>query len=60
MLLITIITLNFQTETFQQYIERLKREYRLRRFGMKIISPIAKLALLRMSPYYKTSNKITT
>ncbi len=52
--------LKFQTETFQQYVERLKRNFRLRRLGMKIIAPLAKLALLRMSPYYKTPNNIMT
>ncbi|MBN1214294.1 MAG: NAD(P)-dependent oxidoreductase [Candidatus Lokiarchaeota archaeon] len=48
--------LNFQTENFQQYVEKLKRKFRLRRLGLKIISPIVKLILLRKSPYNKTSN----
>ncbi|MFX1497879.1 MAG: NAD-dependent epimerase/dehydratase family protein [Promethearchaeota archaeon] len=46
--------LQFQMETFQQYVNRVKHDYRMRRLGIKIISPIAKLALLRMSPYFKS------
>ena len=49
--------LEFQTETFQQFTERIKRNHRLRRLFIKIISPLARLALLRISPYY---NKTTT
>jgi UDP-glucose 4-epimerase len=45
--------LQFQSETFQQYVNRMKHDYRMRRLGIKIIAPLAKLALLRMSPYYK-------
>ena len=45
--------LQFQTETFQQYVKRMKHDYRIRRLGLKIIAPLAKLALLRMSPYFK-------
>lgn len=44
--------LRFQTETFQQFVNRVKHDYRLRRFGMKVITPLVKLILLRMSPYY--------
>ncbi|MFX1457052.1 MAG: NAD-dependent epimerase/dehydratase family protein [Promethearchaeota archaeon] len=46
--------LQFQTETFQQYVNRMKNDFRMRRLGMKIISPLAKLALLRMSPYVRS------
>jgi len=46
--------LQFQTEKFQHYVSRMKHDYRLRRLGIKIISPIAKIALIRMSPYYKS------
>lgn len=46
-------TLQFQTMTFQQYINNMKNNFRMRRLGIKIISPLAKLALLRMSPYSK-------
>ncbi|TFG17559.1 MAG: NAD(P)-dependent oxidoreductase [Promethearchaeota archaeon] len=46
--------LKFQTETFQQYVNRIKHDYRMRRLGIKIISPLAKFLLLRMSPYYKS------
>ncbi|NHJ22226.1 MAG: NAD(P)-dependent oxidoreductase [Candidatus Lokiarchaeota archaeon] len=45
--------LHFQTMTFQQYINKMKHDYRIRRLGVKIIAPLAKLALLRMSPYFK-------
>ena len=45
--------LKYQTETFQQYVNRMKRDHRLRRLGIKIISPIAKRVLLTKSPYYK-------
>lgn len=43
--------LQFQTTTFQQYVESMKKKYRLARLGIKIISPFIKLALIRMSPY---------
>ncbi|MFX1418741.1 MAG: NAD-dependent epimerase/dehydratase family protein [Promethearchaeota archaeon] len=46
--------LQFQTITFQQYVDRMKHDFRMRRLGIKIISPLAKLALLRMSPYSKS------
>ena len=46
--------LQFQTETFQQFENRVKHQFRWRRLGIKIISPIAKLFLLRMSPYFKS------
>ena len=46
--------LQFQTETFQQFENRVKHKFRMRRLGIKIISPLAKLFLLRMSPYYKS------
>jgi nucleoside-diphosphate-sugar epimerase len=46
--------LQFQTVTFQQYVNRMKHDYRMRRLGMKIIAPLAKLALIRMSPYIKS------
>jgi len=49
--------LKFQTVTFQQFVDGIKRNHRLRRLGIKIISPIAKLALLRKSPYYKKSSE---
>jgi len=49
--------LKFQTETFQQFVDRLKRNHRLRRFGIKIISPLAKRILLKKSPYFQ-QNKI--
>ncbi|MFX0074707.1 MAG: NAD-dependent epimerase/dehydratase family protein [Candidatus Hermodarchaeota archaeon] len=45
--------LQFQTTTFQQYVDRMKHDFRMRRLGIKIISPLAKLALLKMSPYVK-------
>ncbi|MFX1275728.1 MAG: NAD-dependent epimerase/dehydratase family protein [Promethearchaeota archaeon] len=48
--------LEFQTETFQQFVDRIKRSHRFRRLGIKIISPLANLVLLRKSPYYKRSN----
>jgi UDP-glucose 4-epimerase len=44
--------LQFQTMTFQQYINNMKHDFRMRRFGIKMIAPLARLALLRMSPYY--------
>jgi nucleoside-diphosphate-sugar epimerase len=47
--------LKFQTETFQQFINRLKRTHRLRRLGIKIISPLAVRFLLKKSPYYKSN-----
>ncbi|MFW9943216.1 MAG: NAD-dependent epimerase/dehydratase family protein [Candidatus Thorarchaeota archaeon] len=46
--------LQFQTMTFQQYINKMKHNFRMRRLGMKIIAPLAKLALLRKSPYLKS------
>jgi len=46
--------LKFQTETFQEYVNRIKHDYRMRRLGIKIISPLAKFLLLRMSPYFKS------
>ena len=46
--------LQFQTVTFQQYVNRMKHDYRMKRLGMKIIAPLAKLALIRMSPYIKS------
>jgi UDP-glucose 4-epimerase len=46
--------LQFQTITFQQHVNRMKHNFRMRRLGIKIIAPIAKLALLRMSPYFKS------
>ena len=46
--------LQFQTETLQQYVNRMKRDHRFRRLAIKIISPLAKLFLLRMSPYFKS------
>ncbi|MFX1358087.1 MAG: NAD-dependent epimerase/dehydratase family protein [Promethearchaeota archaeon] len=45
--------LQFQTVSFQQYVNRMKHDFRMRRLGIKIISPFVKLALLRMSPYFK-------
>jgi UDP-glucose 4-epimerase len=45
--------LQFQTETFQQYVNKMKKDFRMRRLGIIIISPLAKLALLRKSPYFK-------
>ena len=45
--------LKFQNETFQEYVERMKEKFRWRRIGIKIISPLVKLYLLRKSPYYK-------
>ncbi len=47
--------LKFQTVTFQQFVDKLKRDHRMRRLGIKLFSPIAKVVLLRMSPYYKSS-----
>jgi nucleoside-diphosphate-sugar epimerase len=44
--------LSYQTETFLEYIERIKREFRWKRFGVKLVAPIAKWYLLRQSPYY--------
>jgi len=49
--------LKFQTETFQQFVDRIKRSHRLRRFGIKIISPLALRILLKKSPYYKPSKE---
>ncbi|MFX0145411.1 MAG: NAD-dependent epimerase/dehydratase family protein, partial [Candidatus Hodarchaeota archaeon] len=46
--------LQFQTMTFQQYVNKMKRDFRMRRLGMKIIAPLAKLIMLRMSPYFKS------
>jgi UDP-glucose 4-epimerase len=46
--------LEFQTTTFQQYVNKMKKDFRMRRLGIKIISPLAKLVLLRMSPYFKS------
>ena len=46
--------LQFQTMTFQQYVNKMKKDHRMRRLGIKIISPVAKFALLRMSPYFKS------
>ena len=46
--------LQFQTMTFQQYVNKMKKDHRMRRLGIKIISPLAKFALLRMSPYFKS------
>ena len=46
--------LQFQTMTFQQYVNKMKRDFRMRRLGIKIISPLAKLVLLRSSPYFKS------
>jgi UDP-glucose 4-epimerase len=44
--------LMYQTEPFQQWVERLKQEYRFRRLGMKMLSPLVKFYLLNKSPYY--------
>ena len=46
--------LQFQTITLDQYVNRMKHKFRLRRFGIKIISPLARILLLRMSPYFKS------
>ncbi|MFW9970163.1 MAG: NAD-dependent epimerase/dehydratase family protein [Candidatus Odinarchaeota archaeon] len=46
--------LQFQTMTFQQYVNKMKKDFRMRRLGIKIISPLAKLVLLRNSPYFKS------
>jgi nucleoside-diphosphate-sugar epimerase len=43
--------LKYQTEPFQQWVKRLKQEYRFRRLGMKILSPLVNLYLLNKSPY---------
>ncbi|MFX1398177.1 MAG: NAD-dependent epimerase/dehydratase family protein [Promethearchaeota archaeon] len=48
--------LKYQTESFKKYVERLKQSFRLRRFAMKIIAPLAKSFLLKKSPYYKSSD----
>ncbi len=45
--------LHFQTEPFQEYLERIKQTYRLKRMGMKILAPLAKKTLIKMSPYNK-------
>lgn len=47
--------LQYQTMKFQDYLDILKKKVQLRRFGLKMVSPFAKLALLIMSPYYKFS-----
>ena len=44
--------LQFQTETLQQYVNRMKHDFRFRRLAIKIISPLAILILLNMSPYF--------
>lgn len=47
--------LNFQNHTFQGFLKDLSENVKMRRVGMKMVSPLAKLALLMMSPYYKFS-----
>ncbi|MBN1803489.1 MAG: NAD(P)-dependent oxidoreductase [Candidatus Lokiarchaeota archaeon] len=47
--------LHFQTISFPQYVDNLKKNHKLRRAAIKICSPLAKIILLRMSPYYKMS-----
>ncbi len=49
--------LKFQNITFKDYIEELKREIALRRFGIRLVAPFAKLGLLFTSPYYKSAKK---
>ncbi|TFF93282.1 MAG: NAD(P)-dependent oxidoreductase [Promethearchaeota archaeon] len=43
--------LNYQNETFEEYIERIKKKFRWRRLAIKMISPIVKYTLVRKSPY---------
>ncbi|TFF97734.1 MAG: NAD(P)-dependent oxidoreductase [Promethearchaeota archaeon] len=46
--------LQYQTETFDQYVERIKETFRWKRLGMKLIAPLAKWFLLKKSPYYES------
>lgn len=47
--------LNYQQHTFKDYLQRLSDKVSLRRFGLRMVGPFAKFALLLMSPYYKFS-----
>jgi len=49
--------LNYQTISFEDYIEELRDDITWRRFGAKIVSPFVKLSLLISSPYYKFTKK---
>ncbi len=51
--------LNFQTEPFQKYIEKMKRKFRLTRFALKIIGPLVKFMLVKLSPYSKKQHDTT-
>ncbi|MBN1801827.1 MAG: NAD(P)-dependent oxidoreductase [Candidatus Lokiarchaeota archaeon] len=46
--------LKFQTVTFEQYVEGMKRNSKMKRLGMKILGPLAKRTLIKMSPYNKS------
>ncbi len=52
--------LKFQEHTFQGYIEKFKKQVSMRRFGLRMVAPFAKLSLLIMSPYYKFSQGSST
>ncbi|MBN1800626.1 MAG: hypothetical protein JW891_03920 [Candidatus Lokiarchaeota archaeon] len=43
--------LEYQMESFDQYIERIKRNNRFKRGFMKLIAPLASRALIKRSPY---------
>ncbi|TXT64509.1 MAG: CDP-paratose 2-epimerase [Promethearchaeota archaeon] len=43
--------LNYQNETFDEYIARMKKKFRWQRLGIKIISPLVKRTLVKKSPY---------
>ncbi|MBN1800627.1 MAG: NAD(P)-dependent oxidoreductase [Candidatus Lokiarchaeota archaeon] len=49
--------LKYLTEPFPLYVDRMKKNHKLRRIGIKIISPLAKRFLLRMSPYLHPKTK---
>lgn len=43
--------LNYQNESFEEYIERIKKKFRWKRLGIKLISPLIKRSLIKKSPY---------
>ncbi|MFX1276519.1 MAG: NAD-dependent epimerase/dehydratase family protein [Promethearchaeota archaeon] len=51
--------LEYQNNSFEDYIEKLNKNGALRRLGLKILSPLVKMSLLKMSPYYKLNKKIS-
>lgn len=50
--------LQYQMTTFAQFLESFRKILAMRRFGIRMISPLVKLNLLINSPYYKFTKKV--